>query len=211
MNKKIAAMLVIFLVVGLVSLGSYYTIQDRPIADGYLTVSVNGYVFNKNIDNTENFTNGKIIIEISPWVDMEDVLDQTVPFEIEISGENETWSIPFINLRENSGKTEMNYGENIFCIGVAPGPENSEYNLYVKISAPTDVDGKIKRGMVISVEIWPTKDPVTAVSGTSFVASFDNEAEFKLWDENSIVSFFIVHKGQTQTIGGGSATNLKGT
>lgn len=187
------------------------------IVDAFPIVRVRGYISDKNIGSADNFKNGKVIIEVqlkSRGISedlLKSVLDSGTPMQMTISGHNKTWSVPTINLRENSGKTEANYGENIECDGVVQGPSGWGDNLYVKISVPTNLSGDIEEEEITYINIWPTTDVVSAVNGTIFPANFDSAAVNDWWDNKDIIDIIITGKNYSLSLTSSSGAYLIGT
>lgn len=188
--RNTVLLLLIVCVVGYVIIIS--TRGEHQVWDVFNTANVKGHVIDKNTGLVDNFINGRVIIDVIIMSgDINDVLDPVFPVEITIWGHGKQWSVPIINLRANSGKTENNYGENIECDGVVAGPDNSSDNLYVRISVPTTPDGDVIPRMIIKVEMWPTDDAVDAVDGTISPASFDNMSFYDWWDEGNTINIHI--------------------
>lgn len=188
--------LVIIIAAVCIGVALYLLLKERVSeADGPPAVAVDGYIIDKNTGIADNFKNGKVVIEIQVYAgDIDDVLDLEEPMQITITGKDKMWSVPSINLRDNSGKTETNYEENIECDGVIEGPSDSEDNIYVKISVPTTSAGEVVKGMSIWIDMWPTDDAVEAVDGNISPASFDNLSTYDWWNENDIIGIHISGK-----------------
>lgn len=114
-----------------------------------------------------------------------------------------------MNLRENSEKTESNYGENIECDGVVVA-DNDADNLYIKITVPTTSDGDVIEGMTIVIEMWPTDDAAEAVDGTISPASFDNESTYTWWDNGDIIEILIAARADALLLTGTDGAHLTG-
>ncbi len=181
-------------------------------ADGDAT----GIVYDKDASTTDNFMNGKVLINVKIiHVYLDDILDNDEPMVISMRigkhvGDPDAWYLPEINLRENSGKTEANYGENIECDGVVSGPEDRNDNLYIKIFVPTNSRGRVVVGDEILIEMWPTTDPIDQVDNMLTPASFDNAASDDWWNENYIVALFFGGK-KSLYLGGFSGAFLVGS
>ncbi len=162
------------------------------VGDIILEGHADGHIIDKNTGVEDNFRNGKADITITVVsAKFHDVLEPHEPTEITIWGHEKEWSVPTVNLKDNSGKTENNYGENIECDGVVAGPDNSNDNLYVKISVPTTPDGDIIKGMSIKIEMWPTDDAVDDVDGTISPANFDNLSTYDWWDVHDTIDITV--------------------
>lgn len=204
-NKK--AGLVLVLVFMAISIGVLlFSPREKKYEGGDITgaiVVANGRVIDKNFGVADNFKNGKTVVEITiTHDDFDEVLDEErSPLKITILG-REAWSVPTINLRDNSGKTENNYGENIECDGVVLGPDNSKDNLYVKLSVPTTSGGDVVVDMSIIIELWPTDDSVEAIDGNISPASFDNETTYDWWDENDIIALDLLGRNDAARLVG---------
>lgn len=185
----VLGLILIVLLVGSVAtfLWVYAPEHDYP-----LILETSGHVSDKNVGVADNFKNGKVEVEIRVvGGGIADVLSSTFPLAIEIEGHEKQWTVPTINLRESSGKTEANYGETIECDGVVAGPDGSDDNLYVKISVPTTTGGNVALGMKINIEMWPTNDAVDLINGTIYPASFDNITTYDWWDNTDVVNVYI--------------------
>jgi hypothetical protein len=182
--------------------------RPPPYVNGEVAASAGGYIIDKDPMNTDNFKNGKLTVEILVWAGrFREILNPTNPMKIKVDGRPtiesrfQTWSIPAINLRDNTGKTEANYGENIVGDGVVPGSEDSNDNLYVKISVPTTLNGDVVEGMTIKIEMWPTNDAASPVDGIISPASFDNATVYDWWDEGNVIDVTIVGKNEIRLAG----------
>ncbi len=210
MFKKISIISAIVLVI---IIAAYFGLVREVRPSGHISGSTDGIIYDKDFGITDNFKNGKISITVN--VDrgyLEDILNEDNPMVIEMLivenlGNNfGCWSTPPINIRENSGKTEANYGENIECDGViyAKGTYISEDwndNIYIKIFVPTNRLGRVTKYDNILIEMWPTTDPIDMVDNVISPASFDNAAPGNWWDENDRIELLIYGKNSLSLTG----------
>lgn len=174
------------------------------------TANVSGSVIDKDNSTTDNFTNGKVIIDIQVMSgDIDNVLDPTSPMKIRLVGRGKTWSTGDLDISD-SGKTEANYGATIEMGGVLDISGMSA-RLYVKVSVPTTSSGEVDQGMSIRAELWPTTDAASAMDGTISPASFDDTTIEDWWNEKDTIDIYITAKNKALALTGFDGAYLFGS
>ncbi len=211
MFKKISIISAIVLVI---IIAAYFGLVREVRPSGHISGSTDGIIYDKDFGITDNFKNGKISIRVNVYHGyLEDILNEDNPMIVgvrigESVGRLYDWYPPEINIRENSGKTEANYGESISCDGIVSGPEDWNDNLYIKLVVSTNSLGQVK-GENMLIEMWPTTDPVDQIDNILSPASFDNSAQDTWWDENYVV-YLLVYGKKSLYLGGFNSAFLIG-
>jgi hypothetical protein len=137
-------------------LAEYVSELYVPPVSMLCTADVSGFIMDKNYTTPDEFTNGKVIIDVVIKTDdIDDVLDPRNPMIITISGRGKLWSTGALNLKTLSGKTEADYGQTITIEGILDPATTGIDNLWYKISVPTTSGGEVDEGMSIGIELAP--------------------------------------------------------
>jgi len=171
------------------------------------TADPTGNIMDKNTGTADNFTNGKVIIDVIVMSDdIDDVLDPRTPLTITVIGRGKVWKTPAMSLKTYmtaQGKTEANYGET-FTFDNRFGPTitgATTDNLYVKVSVPTTAGGEVDTKMSIRIEMNPCgvdnvlRDPATT----------------DWWDARDTIDIYISARADALTLTGYDGAYLSGT
>lgn len=176
-----------------------------------VTATVSGDVEDWNSTTTDNYRNGKTIVEATILTDdIDDVLDSSGELSITLTHHTRGWSTGAMFLG-SSGKTTANYGETITMDGVLNIAEMTN-NLYVKVTVPTTSGGDVTHGTTIRIDMWPTSDSASALDGNISAASHNPAGMSEnWWDEKETLDITLVGRADALTLSGYDGAYLIGT
>lgn len=214
-KSKLPYLIIAIAIAALVMGGVIYASAQSPVTynHGHITATVSGYIADKDETTTDNYVNGKALIEILILTDdIDDVLDSRGQLTITMVSRTRGWTTGALNIKD-SGATEAQYGQTFVMDGVLD-IDGMDRNLYVKVTVPTNSGGDVKAGNSIRIDMWPTSDSASAMNGTVSAASHftggtvDNDI---FWDNGDTIDIYVTGRADALTLTGFDGAYLIGS